>query len=86
MLNLQQQTTAAGEAINPAAVAMTEPAPGFRTGRDEVAEPAETGDIPAIIGNDRGLYDGDLAGYFRTLFFEATNLDRPYHNLRQCCM
>ena len=82
MLNLQQQTTAAGEAINPAAVAMTEPAPGFRTGRDEVAEPAETGDIPAIIGNDRGLYDSDLAGYFRTLFFEATNLDRPYHNLR----
>jgi len=23
---------------------------------------------------------GDLAGYFRILFFEATNLDRPYHN------
>jgi hypothetical protein len=46
------------------------------------AEASETGDIPEIIGNDRGLYEGDLTGYFRALIFHATNLTRPYHNLR----
>lgn len=45
-------------------------------------EHAVTGDIPEIIGNDRGLYDGDLRHYFRILFFAAKNLDDPYHNLR----
>jgi hypothetical protein len=51
-------------------------------GRVGFAEASETGDIPEIIGNDRGLYEGDLTGYFRTLIFHATNLARPYHNLR----
>ena len=82
MLNLQQQTTAAGKAVSLAAVAMRKPALLFRTGREEVAAASQTGDIPAIIGNDRALYEGDLAAYFRTLFFNATNLDRPFHNLR----
>ena len=41
-----------------------------------------TGSIATIIGNDHGLYEGDLVGYFQALFFDATNLDRPYHNLR----
>ena len=73
MSNCEQQTTAAGNAIRPAAVGH---------GRPGFPEASETGDIPEIIGNDRGLYEGDLAGYFRALIFHATNLVRPYHNLR----
>jgi 3'5'-cyclic nucleotide phosphodiesterase len=69
MSHHRTQTTAAGDAIAPAASV------GF-------AEASETGDIPTIVSNDRGLYEGDLGGYFRALFFRATNLDRPYHNLR----
>lgn len=70
----QRHPTAAVDAIAPAAVA-----PADRTGRP-VAE--ATGDIAAIISNEHGLYEGDLACYFRALFFDATNIDRPYHNLR----
>ena len=73
MWNSEEQTTAAGNAIRPAAGGHERP--GF-------PEASETGDIPEIIGNDRGLYEGDLTGYFRTLIFHATNLVRPYHNLR----
>jgi hypothetical protein len=41
-----------------------------------------SGDIPEIIGNTEGLYDGDLTDYFQVLFFKARNLNNPYHNLR----
>jgi hypothetical protein len=41
-----------------------------------------TGDIPKIIANHARLYKGDLIPYFRTIFFSATNLENPYHNLR----
>ena len=41
-----------------------------------------TGDIPKIIANEAKLYEGDLVAYFRTIFFNATNLENPYHNLR----
>lgn len=87
MSNFNKQTTAAGNAIRPAAVAMTKCPPLLdRDTRAQVrggfAEASETGDIPEIIGNDRGLYEGDLTGYFRALNFHATNLTRPYHNLR----
>ncbi len=40
------------------------------------------GSLPSIIHNDGGLYESDLVGYFRTIFFTAQNLDRPYHNFR----
>src|SRR5215469_62698 len=73
MWNSEEQTTAAGNGIRPAAVGH---------GRPGFPEASETGDIPEIIGNDRGLYEGDLAAYFRALIFHATNLVRPYHNLR----
>src|SRR5262249_6666243 len=73
MWNSEKQTTAAGNAIRPAAVPH---------GRAGFPEASETGDIPEIIGNDHLLYAGDLAGYFRALFFHATNLDCSYHNLR----
>jgi hypothetical protein len=87
MSNFEKQTTAAGNAISPAAVAMTKCPPLFDRDtqahvRVGFAEASETGDIPEIIGNDRGLYEGDLTGYFRALIFHATNLTRPYHNLR----
>jgi len=73
MWNSEKQTTAAGKATHSAAVGH---------GREGLPEASETGDIPEIIGNDRGLYEGDLAAYFRALIFHATNLVRPYHNLR----
>jgi len=87
MSNFEKQTTAAGNAISPTAVAMTKCPPLFDRDtqahvRVGFAEASETGDIPEIIGNDRGLYEGDLTGYFRALIFHATNLTRPYHNLR----
>ena len=83
----EKQSTAAGDAIHPAAVATTKCPP--LCDRDSqahrhvgFAEATEIGDIPEIIGNGRGLYEGDLAGYFRVPIFHATNLTRPYHNLR----
>jgi hypothetical protein len=68
--NFKKQTTAAGNAIRPAAVAMTKCPPLLnRDTRAHVrvgfAEASETGNILEIIGNDRGLYEGDLTGYFR---------------------
>jgi hypothetical protein len=41
-----------------------------------------TGDIPEIIGNEENFYEGNLVSYFRTLFYNSTNLNNPYHNLR----
>ena len=41
-----------------------------------------TGKIVEVIRNDKGLYDGDLAHYFRALVFYGQNLRNPYHNLR----
>jgi 3'5'-cyclic nucleotide phosphodiesterase len=41
-----------------------------------------SGDIPEIIGNEEGLYEGGLIPYFRMLFFKGTNLSNPYHNFR----
>jgi HD domain len=41
-----------------------------------------TGDIPEIIANRARLYEGDLIAYFRAIFFNAANLENPYHNLR----
>lgn len=38
--------------------------------------------IAEIIRNDEDRYDGNLAPYFRALFFHAQNLRHPYHNLR----
>lgn len=40
------------------------------------------GSLPEIIGNDDGLYEGDLTHYFRHVFYHATNLRLPYHNFR----
>jgi hypothetical protein len=40
------------------------------------------GNLPEAIGNADGLYEGDLVSYFRVLFFEASNLNNPYHNFR----
>jgi hypothetical protein len=85
MSHHRTQTTAAGDAIAPAADAIAKCPPLFdlhqRDGMSVgFAEASETGDIPTIVSNDRGLYEGDLGCYFRA--FRATNLDRPYHNLR----
>lgn len=75
-INRKHATPTAG-AIAPAVVAIADRTNG------PAAEPASvTGSIPSIISNDDGLFEGDLVGYFHTLFFGATNLDRPYHNLR----
>lgn len=41
-----------------------------------------TGDIPNLIRNSDGLYDGDLTTYLQTIFFKSTNLHNPYHNFR----
>ena len=40
------------------------------------------GDIPSIVRNDAGLYLGDLKHYFRAVFFNAPNVNHPYHNFR----
>jgi hypothetical protein len=41
-----------------------------------------SGDIPKIIINAESLYEGNLVCYFRVIFFKATNITNPYHNLR----
>ncbi len=41
-----------------------------------------TGNIPSIVENDERLYEGDLAIYFRVVWFAAKNLNNPYHNAR----
>lgn len=40
------------------------------------------GSLPAIIRNEDDLYEGDLVHYFKVLFFEAQNVNHPYHNFR----
>ncbi len=40
------------------------------------------GDIPSIVMNDRELYLGNLVHYFRAVFFNAPNVNHPYHNFR----
>lgn len=40
------------------------------------------GDVPAIVMNAMGLYEGDLVHYFRAVFNNARNLMHPYHNFR----
>jgi hypothetical protein len=65
MSNLEKQMTAAGDALRPAAVAMAKCPPSIDRNTQAhqhagLAEASETGDIPEIIGNDRGLYEGDL--------------------------
>ncbi len=44
--------------------------------------PKVVGDLAGIIGNEDDLYEGNLVPYFRVIFFEAKNLDNPYHNFR----
>jgi 3'5'-cyclic nucleotide phosphodiesterase len=41
-----------------------------------------TGDLPELITNKNGLYEGDLIYYLQTAFFKSGNLNNPYHNLR----
>ena len=43
---------------------------------------AVSGDIPDIIANAEGLYDGNLAYYYRWILDNAQNLNNPYHNYR----
>jgi hypothetical protein len=38
--------------------------------------------IHEIVENKEGLYEGDLAQYFGALFFQAENVNSPYHNFR----
>lgn len=38
--------------------------------------------IDGVIGNEDGIYDGDLIHYFGEIFFTAQNLWHPYHNFR----
>jgi hypothetical protein len=71
-----------GDAIHPAAVATTKcpPLPDRDMqahGQVGFAEASEIGDIPEIIGNDRGLYEGDLAGYLRVLNLSRNKPDPP---------
>lgn len=40
------------------------------------------GTLPEMIRNDRTLYEGNLIDYFRVVFFQAQNLNHPYHNFR----
>jgi len=40
------------------------------------------GSLLGILTNAEDLYDGDLAHYFRAVFFNAQNLSNPYHNFR----
>jgi hypothetical protein len=75
MLRGQINPTAA-DANAPAAVAQADHT------KTPLAEASVTGDIAIVIGNDHGLYEGDLGRYFRAVFFDAANIDRPYHNLR----
>jgi hypothetical protein len=41
-----------------------------------------TGDLPKIVANQEGLYEGNLTFYFRILFFKSNNIHNPYHNFR----
>ena len=43
------------------------------------------GNLPAIVRNEDGLYEGNIVPYFRAVFFHARNLRNPYHNFRHLC-
>jgi len=43
------------------------------------------GGIPTIVRNANNLYQGNLVGYFRSVFNYAENLENPYHNFRHLC-
>jgi hypothetical protein len=77
MSRYQGHPTATAGAIAPAVVAIVDHTNGHAAEASSVI-----GGIAPIISNDHGLYEGNLVGYFHALFFDATNLDRPYHNLR----
>ncbi|HTZ38364.1 MAG TPA: HD domain-containing protein [Stellaceae bacterium] len=47
-----------------------------------MAPPEAIGDLPDIIANEEGLYEGNLIPYLRAIFFKASNLGNPYHNFR----
>ena len=49
---------------------------------DHFLDTRARGNIPNIIRNDDGLYEGDLVHYFQVLFNHAKNLQNPYHNAR----
>jgi hypothetical protein len=51
-------------------------------GRSGLLDREITGDIPEIIANAAGLYEGELISCFHAVFFNAGNLENPYHNLR----
>lgn len=40
------------------------------------------GSIDHVILNDAKLYEGNLVPYFKIIFFQAKNLNNPYHNFR----
>ena len=43
------------------------------------------GHIHSIVRNDGNLYLGNLIHYFRAVFFNAPNVNHPYHNFRHMC-
>jgi hypothetical protein len=43
---------------------------------------AVRGQVPEVIRNDEGLYEGNLIHYARIIFRNAQNLLNPYHNFR----
>ncbi len=46
-----------------------------------MSEPTR-GSLPALLRNTERLYEGNLIHYFQRLWYEARNLQRPYHNFR----
>lgn len=59
------------------------PVPSLRSAQNLTTPCSEVaGDLAQIITNEECLYEGDLVVYFRVLFFEAGNLNNPYHNFR----
>lgn len=40
------------------------------------------GDLPSVIRNSAGLYEGSLEHYFQAIFHHAQNVRHPYHNFR----
>lgn len=52
----------------------------FKGGKMEEVE--VVGGLPEIIVNKDGVYQGNLADYYRWIFKNATNLSNGYHNFR----
>src|ERR1051325_583054 len=50
--------------------------------RPKMSEVQISGDLPCIIKNEDRVNDGDLVSYCQVLFFNANNLNNPYHNFR----